>query len=1030
MDKTTFQQFVTEVRQRTDLPALVAETVELHGSGGTRKGRSPKHPDTDPSLVVWVESQRWRDYAGGGEAGGDCFDWLGYRTGCSFWDALTQLADRAGLKQPDVDDATFHRDRALAEERREVERLLTLAAEYYHSRLRPDDRETRLRVHYGFTDQTIDGQLLGWADGTLWSHMTRSLGVPESHALRTGLFTHSGTGVARDFFRNRLVFPYWRGGRVVYMAARATELCGESDLADAKYLKLLTADASRPHISETVTNRYFFNEDGANGAAELLVAEGITDCIAAMQAGFKVISPATTNFASQDVPKLVSLARRAKTVVICNDSEENAAGEKGALKTAEPLFRAGIDVRIATLPRPQGCGKIDLNDFLKSHSADDARAVLGAALRYPEFLIQGVPADTPHLDLMPLLRPILKAIAPAPAIERDAYADQMIDRFGVGRRALKTALEEAAAEAEADADAPDARATMKGEVVEGDSCYSVADDRGRLVVISSFKIVPKLRIVAPTTEVIEADVVTDSGSVLPGMRFPRACWNSTPAFLKVLKSVNLQWTGSDENVQGVLRRVAAMPMERREGTENLGLHESAEGACWVSPRQVLEATCTPPRANPVVYLPVGASLAERLRYTDPSPDEVRHLASEILPALLEVNTYEVMVPALAWLFASLVRPRIVRHTGQFPLLCIWGTQGSGKSSLASEVLWPLSGVDKPEAYSATETEFAMIRLLSSTDSVAVVIDEYKPYDMPAGARQRLHRILRRLYKGEAEERGRSDLSTVSFHLTAPVCLVGETRPTEPALVERMLAVNPDKNELGRNPARKAAFERVRAAGPGGLAAAIVRFALAQHTAAGLTASAAEVDALLASRDVPLRFRSNLAVMVLGYRMFERFAAAQGVRLPTVELAPVVDAMASDLLEAGGNAVRSTLDQFLETLSAMAVRKRLTPGGEFVTDGAILELHFPSCHGAFTEYCRETGYDGEKPDAKSLRAQIRESVKAEGYVRAADDLVCFAGRGDRRRAVTIDLVKARKTLCLDGFGGGTKDDGTDPAEDVA
>ena len=87
------------------------------------------------------------------------------------------------------------------------------------------------------------------------------------------------------------------------------------------------------------------------------------------------------------------------------------------------------------------------------------------------------------------------------------------------------------------------------------------------------------------------------------------------------------------------------------------------------------------------------------------------------------------------------------------LVVFTGLSGSGKSSLCIDVMWPLFGIRDAEPYSATETEFALLKLLTSTRSVPVFIDEYKPYDMPKHRLNALHRYLRRSFRGEAEERG-------------------------------------------------------------------------------------------------------------------------------------------------------------------------------------------------------------------------------------------------------------------------------------
>ena len=129
----------------------------------------------------------------------------------------------------------------------------------------------------------------------------------------------------------------WRGGRVVYFTARATEHTANEPHEEPKYKKLLTHSERHDYVSPTLRNDFFYNEDAARGAAELLITEGITDCISAMQAGVPSISPGTTRFRNRDVPRLLELTQRVNRVVICNDSEKSSAGDAGAMATAATL---------------------------------------------------------------------------------------------------------------------------------------------------------------------------------------------------------------------------------------------------------------------------------------------------------------------------------------------------------------------------------------------------------------------------------------------------------------------------------------------------------------------------------------------------------------------------------------------------------------------------------------------------------------------------------------------------------------------
>jgi DNA primase catalytic core len=1019
-----FREFVEEVRGRTDIVELIGGDVELRPSGKTLKALSPFHAETNPSFVVWPDTQTWHDFSNGGGLGGDVFSYLEEREKCGFKEALFQLAERAGIKRPDQDDEQYQREVALLLERREVERLLGQAAAHYHRVLPTKIRETLYRGHYGFTDETIDRLLLGWADGHLYDHFRDVLGVGRELALKTGLFVVVAGGQIEDFFRDRLVFPYWRHGHVVYFIARSTRFTGDEEWEKAKYKKLLTHSEKHAYVSPTVGNDYFYNEDAARGAEELVVTEGVTDCISAMQAGLACISPVTTRFRERDLPKLLGLTRWAKKIVICNDAEASGAGEAGALETAAALHREGRDVRIALLPRPDGADKIDLNEFLKAHTPDELGSVLAAAKRYAEHLLERIPKNTPPADLTPLLRPVLEAIATAAPLERDGYLDAIGKRFGIKRRTLAQMLRQLAPKERAektgsperDAASSERDERVRGEVFEEPGHYYVINREGDIEVLSSFTIVPTHRVVCDGDELLVGDVRTEGGHVLRDVLFPKTAWHSKRDLLRALPSPDLQWTGSDDQVQGLLRLLSSRRVPRRQGTLNLGYIETAAGPRWVAPGVVIAADGFE-EADEVLYVPNPSPFAKRLRYAPTSPDEARAFAAQVLPALIELNEPAVVLPIIGWFFATPFRPRLLKLLGHFPILVVWGTQGSGKTSIVKEVFWPLFGVvHKTDPFSATETEFALIKLLSATDSVPVFIDEYKPRDMPKQRLDRLNRLLRRIYGGETEERGRPDLTVASYALSAPVCLAGESRPEgDAALVERMISVSPNKNHLDAHPEHKAAFDRVRLLDLGALAAPYIRFALGRDVAADVEKARAVTDSLIAEvpngSAIPARCRDNLIVTVFGLTMFEAFATSLGVSLPELDIVPAIKACIVDLLD-GDRGAKDPLDQFLEALSTYALMGALQEGRHYGMVGGLLCLHLPTC---YTVYLTERKRAGQEDDTNGLRALkriVREKLERGGYVVEVDRRVHLGEQFVR--TVAIDLEKVPDCLDVEEF----------------
>ena len=130
----TSRTFIEKVRVAADVVAVIGADVELRPSGRTLKGRSPFHAERTPSFVVWPDTQSWYDFSNGGGLGGDVFAYLQQRDRITFTEALYSLADRYDICRPHKDDEAVRRELAWEVERRDVERLLTQAASYYHQK--------------------------------------------------------------------------------------------------------------------------------------------------------------------------------------------------------------------------------------------------------------------------------------------------------------------------------------------------------------------------------------------------------------------------------------------------------------------------------------------------------------------------------------------------------------------------------------------------------------------------------------------------------------------------------------------------------------------------------------------------------------------------------------------------------------------------------------------------------------------------------------------------------------------------------
>ena len=88
---------IAEVREATDVVALVAEYVTLRPGGGTRmKGLCPFHQEKTPSFTVDSTRRLWHCF--GCSQGGDAIDFLMRQETLSFTEAVERLAHRAGIE--------------------------------------------------------------------------------------------------------------------------------------------------------------------------------------------------------------------------------------------------------------------------------------------------------------------------------------------------------------------------------------------------------------------------------------------------------------------------------------------------------------------------------------------------------------------------------------------------------------------------------------------------------------------------------------------------------------------------------------------------------------------------------------------------------------------------------------------------------------------------------------------------------------------------------------------------------------------
>ncbi len=483
---------VTEV----DIADVARELLDgrvVHASERLLQCDCPHHAsDSKRSLHVFPDKQGW--YCFGCGVGGDVLQLVEFlqsgevtrgRNGAmpdSHRQARDYLAERAGLP-PLSDHGLTPEQLAEAEAARalelRVQGVLTALATIYHERLNaaPEVLDW-FRGQYRISDATIDALKIGYASNQGVVRALTSTADPFTprELAASGAFRPTASDGLDPFFDNRIVFPYWSRGRVVFLIGRKTPWTPDQPWEEGKYRKLPVHDErGHAHIAPCVNNSHLFNEDVMlSRPTRVVITEGVTDCISLMEHGFPAISPATVRIREEDWSRILPKLSGVKTVYVAQDNEPSGVGLTGALATARTLRSQGIDTRVVVLPldpdregaraalretygiesaieprdlksrldrlaatdrdaaaRLLAKSKIDVNAyFAAGHTATEFETLLAAAKTPVELAIDGVAVDLPEEERNKRLAPVLEQIATLDPLEQDHHLKIIQERFG------------------------------------------------------------------------------------------------------------------------------------------------------------------------------------------------------------------------------------------------------------------------------------------------------------------------------------------------------------------------------------------------------------------------------------------------------------------------------------------------------------------------------------------------------------------------------------------------------------------------
>ncbi len=471
------------VKDRTDLVALVAETVKLTKRGRRFLGLCPFHQEKSPSFNVNPENGFFHCF--GCKESGGALDFIMKTEGYSFPEAVRVLAERAGIQVSETaTDAEQREANAARRAKDDLFHVSSVAATFFERSLR--GRAAHPLAHHARRElerrglpipeddsavgeaarisDTLQAFRIGYAPFG-WDGLAAYLkqqGISPVLAEKVGLLVprSSGSGYY-DRFRHRLMFAVTDVlGRVIAFSGRALpdpspeevarhRLTGPSASPDGPPAKYINSPESPiytkgEHLFGLHQARQAIRQEG-----EATLVEGNFDVVSLHARGIgTAVAPLGTAFT---VAQAKLLKRFAPRVLLFFDGDK--AGRKAIWASRTPCREGGLQARVASLPKG-----LDPDDFVRQNGPEGVKAVEKAARGLKEYLIddalddeafRGATLDEQKARIAAVTKLIGEERDPTDRMMVKTYADRLSSRLVVmghppnSLRELEASLERA-----------------------------------------------------------------------------------------------------------------------------------------------------------------------------------------------------------------------------------------------------------------------------------------------------------------------------------------------------------------------------------------------------------------------------------------------------------------------------------------------------------------------------------------------------------------------------------------------------------
>ncbi|MBV4465800.1 hypothetical protein KVG95_20940 [Pseudomonas sp. SWRI79] len=403
-----------------------------------------------------------------------------------------------------------------------------------------------------------------------------------------------------------------------------------------------------------------------------------------------------------------------------------------------------------------------------------------------------------------------------------------------------------------------------------------------------------------------------------------------------------------------------------------------------------------------------------------------------LAHLLKINQKHEIGLMIGWCIAAHFKTHLMHLYSQFPILCLWGSAGAGKSKTAGLITW-LNGTDymlKDSGVSAPSTShYAMLDYLSSTTTIPRIIEEFNKSKMSNKTYKDVVERIKQAWNGEStlkgrlgrSNMGRTNAEAIAIPLSSPLIVISEQEIEVPAIQERSIRVHLTKIK------RAHCREHFRLANKNReelrkLGKAIMAMAL--------TTTPEDIDALMekASDLLPPemddRPRFSLQVAIVGLWKLKEVCEQLRLFQSLDALDPVIKVMIDHCANSGDGYVQSEIDLVVQKMSVIVAISRsadetatgnvyLSEGQHYAVTPEYLILDPVLSYASYTRYCN---VDERSTPVINSGAQFVKLITEEPYFVKYEPYASMGG-GRPMLFLSLQLLQEKNIdISLLGWGG--------------